>query len=301
MNKFPKRVQELLSAREKLRLEKRYGEADAVRAKLITLGYQVTDTQDGMQEIVLAKEYVSSTASFLVLFGSGETAPSAVRIHRYVFEHFKKKKVSVVILSTPAGFQPNVKKVCEEIAQFFKKHLANYHPQVKIIYANTQNEVNNETLISPLEKADYIFAGPGSPTYAARHLQNSLLVKKLEERIRSGGSLALASAAAMAFSRHVLPVYEISKAGFPLYWEQGLNFYAKVFREMTVIPHYNNTEGGTKLDTSCAFMGRKRFELLRQKLPKSATVLGIDEHTAAVIDLCTHKMRPMGKGKLHGL
>ena len=301
MNTFPKKIQELLSAREKLRSKKRYGEADTVRAKLITLGYQVTDTQDGVQEIVLAKEHVSSTASFLVLFGSGETAPSAVRIHRYVFEHFKKKKVSIVILSTPAGFQPNVKKVCEEIAQFFKKHLANYHPQVKIIYANTRSEVNNEALLSPLEKADYIFAGPGSPTYAARHLQNSLLVKKLEERIRSGGSLALASAAAMAFSRYVLPVYEISKAGFPLYWEQGLNFYAKVFQEMTVIPHYNNTEGGIKLDTSRAFMGKKRFELLRQKLSKTETILGIDEHTAAVIDLRTHEMRPMGKGKLHRL
>ena len=272
MKEFPKEVQELILKREELRLKKQYNEADIVRAKLVTLGYQVIDTQNGTQEIQLIKERVSPTASFLVLFGSGETAPSAVRIHRYVFEHFKKKKVSIVILSTPAGFQPNVKKVCEEISEFFKKHLANYHPQVKIIYANTKRETNNPALLAPLTKADYIFAGPGSPTYAARHLQDSLLIKKVEERVRAGGSLVLASAAAMAFSQHVLPVYEISKAGSPLYWEKGLNFYAKVFQEMTVIPHYNNTEGGIKLDTSRSFMGRKRFELLCQKLPETKTL-----------------------------
>jgi hypothetical protein len=49
----------------------------------------------------------------------------------------------------------------------------------------------------------------------------------------------------------------------------------------TVIPHWNNAEGGTH-DTSRCYVGERRLARLEREL--SSGILGIDEHTAATID-----------------
>jgi cyanophycinase-like exopeptidase len=212
-----------------------------------------------------------------------------------------KKPVNIVIISSPAGFQPNVKAVHEEISQFFQISLANFHPQVQIIYANSRQEANNPDLLLPLKSADYIFIGPGSPTYAVKNLKDTLLYQEVLSCVARGTSLSLSSAAVIAFSRFCLPVYEIYKAGFSLYWEEGLNFYDKIFQKLTVIPHFNNQEGGKKLDTSCCFMGKDRFDQLAKLLSEGEKLWGIDELTAAVIDLKSKEIKVMGKGNLSGL
>jgi hypothetical protein len=51
-----------------------------------------------------------------------------------------------------------------------------------------------------------------------------------------------------------------------------------------VIPHYDNAEGGSH-DTRFCYLGEQRLELLEGQLPPDVGVLGIDEHTALVIDL----------------
>ena len=181
---------------------------------------------------------------------------------------------------------------------FFAKHLQNYHPKIIIIYANTLEDSNNPELLKPLDTADYIFMGPGSPTYALHQLKNSLLCGKIAERLEKGASLGLSSAAAIAFSKYTLPVYEIYKAGFDLYWEEGLNFYKKIFKELTIIPHFNNTEGGTKNDTSYAWMGKKRFAEMMHILPSKQSFWGIDEHTAIIINLQTKNTEILGKGNV---
>jgi len=297
MEEAPKEIQKINEQRDELRRDGKYKESDALREKLEHLGYEVIDGEKS-SEIIKKDAYSAPKRSFLVLFGSGEIAPSGVRAHERVLEAIGKKDVSIAIISTPAGFQPNVRVVYEEIAQFFEKHLANYHPQLSIVYANTLEDANNLALADMLNTADYIFIGPGSPTYAVNNLKDSLLYKKIAERIEAGASLGLASAAAIAFSRFALPVYEIYKVGTSLHWENGLNFYAQVFRELTIIPHFNNNEGGKKNDTSRAWMGKKRFEKMLIQLPSSKEIWGIDEHTAVVIDLETKECRTMGKGKI---
>lgn len=296
MNDLPKNIEKMVEERERLRTEGRYKESDVMRRRLEEMGYTVEDRRNGTR--VFKQEETAPKASFLLLFGSGEIAPSAVKAHDFVLKGIGKDKPSIVIISTPAGFQPNVKVVCEEIVDFFKQHLANYHPRITVVYANTLEDANNPELVRPLDTADYMFTGPGSPTYAVKHLKGSLLRQKIIERVRAGASLGLASAATIAFSRFALPVYEIYKAGFDLYWEDGLNFYAPIFQELTVIPHFNNNEGGRKNDTSRAWMGKQRFEKLLAILPLRKEVWGIDEHTAVIIDLHTKEIRSIGKGKL---
>jgi peptidase E len=297
MKQVLKDVQKLIEEREKLRNGKKYTQADRVRKQIEQMGYEVADT-GGKPQILKIDAYTPPKKSFLAIFGSGEIAPSSVKTHSQILEAAGKDEPCVVILSTPAGFQPNVKVVAEEIAAFFEKHLQNFHPRVEIIYANTLSGANNPKLAKKLERADYIFAGPGSPTYALRNLKNSLLYDKIRERVHAGASVGLSSAAAIAFSKFCLPVYEIYKAGFNVYWEDGLNFYADIFKELTVIPHFNNTEGGKKNDTSHTWMGKKRFGAMRKLLPPKTPLWGIDEHTTALIDLQTKKLTALGKGKI---
>lgn len=296
MTKTPASIKKLLNIRQVLRREHQFKQADQIRRQLIETGYEVKDyrsktTVSPRQPDQPAKQ------SYIALFGSGETSSVSASIHDHLFRWIGKPKIRIALVSTPAGFQPNVKKVYAEVADFFIKRLQNYQPKVDIIFANNSALANSKKIIQPLELADYIFTGPGSPTYAVKHLKNSLLLNKIKARLSQGASLGLASAATLAFSRLTLPVYEIFKAGEPLSWRQGLNFYSRLFKPITVIPHFNNNEGGEKTDTSRCFMGRDRFKKLLTLLPAREKIYGLDENTAAVINLKTQRLQTLGKGK----
>lgn len=300
MDQVPKEIRKLVEKRRALRAQKQYAQSDRIRAEIERMGYEVRDTAKGSR---LSKKNAPAAPkeSFLAVFGSGEIAPSAVQAHSRVLEGIGMDAPRIVVVSTPAGFQPNVKVVCEEIADFFAQHLQNYHPRVEILYANRTEHTNNQVRIRSLKNADYIFIGPGSPTYAVHHLRGSRLLDSIKERIQAGASLGLASAAAIAFSRFALPVYEIYKAGCDLYWEEGLNFFAHVWKEITVIPHFNNKEGGKKNDTSRCWMGKKRFAQMLTLLPPNQTLWGIDEHTAVLINRKKKTLEVVGKGRMNEL
>ncbi|MDP3998494.1 MAG: Type 1 glutamine amidotransferase-like domain-containing protein [bacterium] len=299
MANISQEIKGLLKQRNKLRKEGRFEEADVLRQKIQSLEYNVVDQEDKTVITKIAEIKAAPKKTFLVIFGSGEIAHSAVKVHEYALKNLNKQEVKIAIISTPAGFQPNVKVVHEEIKEFFLGHLQNFHPQVKIVYANTKIEANDLRIIKPVQDADYIFIGPGSPTYAVKTLKDTLLYQKIIEKVKSGTTLAIASAASIAFSKYALPVYEIYKAGSSLYWEEGLDFYTHFLRPLTIIPHFNNNEGGQKNDTSRCFVGLRRFNQLLNMLPKGEEVWGIDEHTAVLIETKTKKTVTMGKGKLH--
>src|SRR6266704_3482829 len=108
-------------------------------------------------------------------------------------------------------------------------------------------------------------------------------------RHRLGAPLILASAAAIAASAHALPVYEIYKVGEDLGWKTGLNLLGAFGRNVAIVPHWNNHEGGEELDTSHSFMGQDRFERLLELLPPDVDVVGIDEHTALMLDFAADR------------
>ena len=302
MGDIPQHIQELLSKRSTFREQKKYEEADSVREQIEKEGYTVADEEE---RTMVTKNVDASLQkpkhSFIVLFGSGETSPSGRIVHEYVLRKIGKDEPSIVLLSTPAGFQSNVKTVYGEMADFFKTRLKNFHPRVEICYANTKEDANNPDNIRVLDTADYIFTGAGSPTYTVKHLKDTLLYKKIIERVKEGASLSIASAATAAFSRYCLPVYEIFKVGEELHWIDGLETYGEFLESMTIIPHFNNTEGGAKLDTSRCWMGVSRFEKLLKMLPKGEKILGIDEHTAITFDLNSKECIVRGKGMVYDI
>lgn len=231
----------------------------------------------------------------LALLGSGETAASGRRTFEWLFRRVDHP-VRVAILETPAGFQPNSRQVAQDVADFLESHLPGYHPSVTIVPARkrgTPNTPDDPALVDAILSADCVFLGPGSPTYAVRQLQESIVWDAVRARYASGGALVLASAAVLAVGAQTLPVYEIYKAGADLAWHPGLNLLGTAGVAATFIPHWNNREGGAGLDTSHCFVGPDRFATLRAMLPATAPIVGIDEHTALVLD-------PEGTGSVIG-
>jgi hypothetical protein len=67
--------------------------------------------------------------------------------------------------------------------------------------------------------------------------------------------------------------------------------------DLVVIPHWNNAEGGTH-DTRFCFMGEPRFRSLESLIPQKMPVLGLDEHTACILDFEKNHAEIKGIGRV---
>ncbi len=239
----------------------------------------------------------------VALLGSGETLPSSGSTHEYIAKSLPDDP-NIVILETPAGFELNSDRVARKIGEFLEVRLQNYAPNIVQVAARkkrTDYSPENFKIVEPMLKADEILLGPGSPTYAVRQLKDSLAFELIKARHRIGSAIVLSSAATLAFGRHTIPVYEIFKVGEDLHWKHGLDFWKPFGLNLSVVPHWNNNDGGDELDTSRCFIGQERFERLVSLLPEEEVILGIDDHTSLILDFCAGTCLVMGKGAVHVL
>lgn len=234
----------------------------------------------------------------VVLFGSGETSASGRRVFDELFAALGEQP-RVAVLETPAGFEPNSARVAGRVAEFLSQRLQNHAPAVQVVAARqrgTPYSPDDAALARGVMQSNVIFLGPGSPSYAVRQLQDSAVWHALRARHWLGAALVLASAATIAVGQQALPVYEIYKAGADLHWIHGLDLFRPFGFSPIFVPHWNNTDGGEELDTSRCFMGQARFDRLLRMLPSDASIVGIDEHTALVLDLAGGQGRVAGRG-----
>lgn len=232
----------------------------------------------------------------ITLIGSGEMLPSMGKVHRAVLSRLTEP-VQAVFLDTPAGFELNADQISDRAIRYFQQHLNLDLAIVSFKSAATATPVRVENALRKLRRANYIFAGPGSPTYAIRNWRDTAILRAMTQRLATGAHLVLASAAAIAIGRYALPVYEIYKVGEEPRWLDGLNLFGPYGLELTIIPHWNNSDGATH-DTRYCFIGEPRMRLLEKALPDSATILGIDENTACIIDLENGECQLMGVGQV---
>ncbi len=230
----------------------------------------------------------------LTIMGSGETAPTMVKVHRTVLDRLGAPPVPAVVLDTPFGFQENADELVARIVNYFAESL-----RAPIDVASTRaDDVDPfaaERLVGQVRDASYIFAGPGSPTYALRKWSGTIIPSLLREHLEHGGAVTFASAAALTLGVSTIPVYEIYKVGEDPRWETGLDLTSVAGLSVAVIPHYNNAEGGTH-DTRFCYLGERRLAYLENELPDGAFVLGVDEHTAIILDLDARTATIAGNG-----
>jgi cyanophycinase-like exopeptidase len=243
----------------------------------------------------------------VILMGSGETAAVGGQVFEAAAQDQRARgprdrRLRICLLETPAGFETNASRVAGRVGDFMSTRLQNYPVDIQLIPARKKGSrysPDAPEVIEPLYSSDIIFAGPGSPTYAVRQLEDSLAWQIIQARQQMGAALILASAAAIAAGMFALPVYEIFKAGEDPHWKPGLDFFQRYGLKLVIVSHWNNREGGSEVDTSRCFMGQERFNELLALLPADATVLGIDEHTALTIDTVSGDCQVTGTGEVH--
>ncbi|WP_188186692.1 CysS/YqeB C-terminal domain-containing protein [Nonomuraea sp. SYSU D8015] len=216
----------------------------------------------------------------LVLMGSGETSPTMVEVHRAATRTLRAG-ARAVLLDTPYAFQENRADISARARRYFA-HSVGLDVEVATGIAG----------------ADWVFSGPGSPTYALDRWCDSGVAGDLRARVRARqGVTVLASAAACTAGLATVPVYEIYKVGAEPHWREGLDLLEPLGLQAVLIPHFDNAEGGTH-DTRYCYLGERRLSRMERELPPGTAVLGIDEHTAVVIDLESQAVQVAGRGGL---
>jgi peptidase E len=202
-----------------------------------------------------------------------------------------------VFLDTPAGFQLNVDQISKKAQDYFQAHVQQALSVASFKSSKTITPYEAEQAYHALREADFVLIGPGSPTYAVHQWRQSAIPEILINRIRKGSCLVAASAAALTVGRFTLPVYEIYKVGEKLHWVDGMDILKQFGFNLVVVPHWNNAEGGNH-DTRFCFMGKPRFGQLVSQLPKDVSILGLDEHTACILDFENDEAVIKGIGKV---
>lgn len=234
----------------------------------------------------------------LVIMGSGETAPTMKAPHRRVFERLAEATggdVDAVLLDTPFGFQENVDVLAAKTVDYFKDTIGRHVEIAGLPRTDHGDVVAIESATAKIRRADWVFAGPGSPTFALRQWKDTAIPGAIADKLRAGGAVVFSSAAALTLGRKTIPVYEIYKSGFDPYWADGLDLLTAVGLPVVVIPHYDNQEGGNHDTTKC-YLGERRLLMLEPELDDDVFILGIDEHTGVIIDLDAQIAEVVGKG-----
>src|SRR4051794_1599798 len=234
--------------------------------------------------------------SMLVVMGSGETAPSLVKVHREV-DLATPAHGPAVVLDTTFGFQVNADDLVEKTSTYFSASVG-----LPVELASWRRadapQVERERTLALLGRARWAFAGPGSPTYTLRQWRGTGVPEALADVPARGGTLVFGSAAACTLGTHSIPVYEIYKAGADPFWETGLDLLGRLTGlAAVVIPHFDNAEGG-RYDTRYCYLGEERLTLLERDLPDEVGVLGVDEHTALLVDVAAGSARVAGTGTI---
>jgi hypothetical protein len=226
---------------------------------------------------------MSGLPRVLVIMGSGETAPTMVKVHRGLLNRLGPPPVPAVLLDTPYGFQENADDISARAVEYFRQSVG-HEITVASWRSAADDTVTRERALARIGEARYVFAGPGSPTYALGQWAGSALPALLAAKLREGGCVTFASAAALTLGHLTVPVYEVYQVGEPPVWRPGLDLLGEVGLHAAVIPHYDNAEGGNH-DTRFCYLGERRLAMLEQDLDDGAFVLGVDEHTACILDL----------------
>ncbi|CAN5574303.1 hypothetical protein BH23CHL7_BH23CHL7_10650 [soil metagenome] len=244
---------------------------------------------------------VGALPRLLVLIGSGETAPRMARVHRALIgrlagEGVRHEEIRAAVIDTTYGFQSNADAISADLIDFLGRRLGTAASVASLRRADA-DLLERETALARIRDADFVFSGPGSPTYAVRQWAGTEVPGLLAQKLDSGGAVVLASAAAMTAGRLMVPVYEIYKAGEDPRWLPGLDLLSVVELPVAVITHWDNTEGADH-DTRYCFLGERRLRMLEEQMPDDSHILGIDEHTALLLDLDSGTARVEGRGRV---
>ena len=249
----------------------------------------------------------------LTIMGSGETAPTMIKVHRRVTEQLAAAiraedqagtgagadsgpaAVHGLLLDTPFGFQTNASELAARAVSYFQESVGTVLEVAGIRSGADLSGEHGQEIIARMAALPLVFSGPGSPSYALNQWKDTLVPSVLSEKLTIGGAVTFASAAALTLGSHTVPVYEVYKVGEKPHWLEGLDLLRPLGLPAVLIPHYDNAEGQTH-DTRYSYLGEQRLSSMESELPEETFVLGIDEHTAVCLDFDVANATVIGHG-----
>ena len=238
-----------------------------------------------------------ATPGMLTLVGAGELMPAMSSVHRAALDQLRGTP-RPLYLDTTAGFESNVDAITAKAVDYYNLRLQTKLDVASYRHAGRATAAETARAVAAVRAANFIFAGPGSPTYALSQWQGSPVWDAIVEAYLSGAHLLFASAATITLGRCALPVYEVFKAGSDPYWADGLHLLGLLGLNVAVVPHYNDNSGGANYDSRFCYMGAARFEQLQALLPADVAILGIDAYTAVCFDPQQRTATVSGQGVL---
>jgi len=111
----------------------------------------------------------------LAIMGSGETAPTMVTPHREIVARLGEPTPRAVLLDTPYGFQENASEITERAVEYFAHRVqltieAGGFLGPLAVDQSHRSPLAEAAALSRLRTAGFVFAGPGSPSYALSKL-----------------------------------------------------------------------------------------------------------------------------------
>lgn len=235
------------------------------------------------------------SARLLAIMGSGETTPTMAKVHRHILSLLGPEPGPAVLVGTPFGFQANAAEISARAVSYFRQSVGLDVSVVPMRKPTQESTTELQGELAQVASARWLFSGPGSPTYAIRQWRVTPFADLLADKLSYGGAVVFSSAAAMALGRWSVPVYEVYKVGADVTWADGLDVLGRFGLNVAVVAHFDNAEGGTH-DTRYCYLGEPRLRVLEGQLPEDGWVLGVDEHTACIINFETGALSVLGLG-----
>jgi len=160
---------------------------------------------------------VTTKPRVLVLIGSGEMAPQMARVHRSVIGMLSAGRapgsaIKAAVIDTPYGFQENADALSAEALDFFGRRLGLEVTVASLLRADV-DPIVRETAYARVRDADFVFSGPGSPSYALSQWSATEIPTLFADKLINGGALVVASAAALSLGRLTAPILRDLQGG----------------------------------------------------------------------------------------
>src|SRR5260370_5529209 len=149
-------------------------------------------------------------------------------VHQELIARVSQPRLNAIFLDTPFGFQQNADELAARTIAYFREHVGCEISLASFRHSGRATTLEFEQFLARLSEANYVFAGPGSPTYALRHWRGTALRSRLVEKVAQGGCVAFARAAAIGIGAYALPVSRIYTGGDDPTWTGGLDLLGAI-------------------------------------------------------------------------
>ncbi len=203
----------------------------------------------------------------VALVGAGEFLAAMDEFDRALLESTGRARPRVVVL--PTASWPDGDAVFRHWAELGVTHFEALGAEVEPVLVRTVEDGSDAAAVQAVGEADLVYLSGGKPSHLLSVLAGSPLGAALRRAHEAGTIVAGCSAGAMAIAGRTPGVRFLRKVRvplpFPVRWSDGLDLVPGV----AVLPHYDAWP-------------EPLAALVALQAPSGGTVLGIDEHTAAV-------------------